>query len=350
MEAFYQGELQRHTQFPTALSREATPFDVLVINICSLAESDVEAANLINHPLWQRFDIRLQQFNSATSYSGPASIRLLRASCGQTSQQDLYKPVAEQCHLFENLDELGFSPVLAMDHSGEFGNYLGELRQYGKLTAPLMSQQGLPHKLVSFDNEPVLSDGAVFSRWLSERQANSAERQATFFNLVPLHDGNRLAGRNQTAPYVDRARTLFDDLNGFFDGLEQSGRKVMLIVVPEHGAALVGDKVQLSGLRDIPSLAITQVPVGIKFFGMQTPHLGPPLVVLEPTSYLAVSELIARSVEGQLFSSSQPDWPSLVNNLPQTAVVSENENAVVMVFQGKSYIRLNQGDWVLYPN
>lgn len=350
LDAFYQAEQARQTQFPKTLSPDATPFDVLVINICSLASSDLEAIQLANHPLWQRFDIRLSHFNSATSYSGPASIRLLRASCGQTSQQDLYKPAAEQCYLLENLDELGFSPALAMDHSGEFGNYLEELRQYGKLTSPLMSQQGLPHQLVSFDNEPVLNDGALFSRWLTDRQINNTERQATFFNLISLHDGNRLVGKSQTAPYVDRARSLFDDLNGFFDSLAQSGRKVMVVVVPEHGAALVGDKVQLSGLRDIPSLAITQVPVGIKFFGMTAPHQGAPLAVDEPTSYLAVSELIARSVEGHIFSASQPNWAELVSNLPQTAVVSENENAVVMDFQGKSYIRLNKGDWVLYPN
>ena len=350
LEAFYQGELQRQTLFPTALSGEATPFDVLVINICSLAESDLAAANLVNHPLWQRFDIRLQQFNSATSYSGPASIRLLRASCGQTSQADLYKPAAAQCYLFDNLATLGFSTELAMDHTGKFGNYLDELRQDGKLLAPLMSQAGLPNVLVSFDGEPVLSDSALFSRWLADRQANTAARSATFFNLIPLHDGDRMAGSNQTAPYLNRARSLFDDLNGFFDALEKSGRKLMVIVVPEHGAALVGDKVQLSGLRDIPSPAITHVPVGIKFFGMQAPHQGAMLEVKDPTSYLAISELIARSVEGQLFSAPAPDWPTLMQNLPQTALVSENENAVVMAFQGKNYIRLNQGDWVLYPN
>ena len=350
LESFYQAEQQRQTQFPTALSPEAIPFDVLVINICSLSWSDLDAVNLANHPLWQRFDIRFAQFNSATSYSGPASIRLLRASCGQSTQTDLYKSAAEQCYLFDNLAALGFSAELAMDHTGKFGNYLDELRQEAKLSAPLMAQSGLPHKLVSFDGEPVLSDSALFSRWLSQRQANTAPRSATFFNLIPLHDGNRVAGSNQTAPYGDRARTLFDDLNGFFDSLEQSGRKVMVIVVPEHGAALVGDKVQLSGLRDIPSPAITQVPVGIKFFGMPAPHQGGVLEVAEPSSYLAISELIARSVNGLLFSASAPDWQALVQNLPQTALVSENENSVVMAFQGKNYIRLNKGDWVLYPN
>lgn len=350
LESFYQTEQQRQTKFPAALSSDAIPFDVLIINICSLSWSDMEAVNLTLHPLWQRFDIRLQQFNSGTSYSGPASLRLLRASCGQSSQPDLYKPAADQCYLLDNLAALGFGAELAMDHTGKFGNYLSELRQDGKLSAPLMSQQGLPNELVSFDGEPVLSDSALFSRWLTEREANSAERSATFFNLIPLHDGNRFAGSSQTAPYLGRALSLFDDLNGFFDALEKSGRKLMVVVLPEHGAALVGDKVQLSGLRDISSPSITHVPVGIKFFGMQAPHQGAPLDVQEPTSYLAISELIARSVDGRLFSTPEPDWTALVQNLPQTALVSENENALVMAFEGKNYIRLNKGDWVLYPN
>ncbi len=34
----------------------------------------------MDHPLWKHFDIVFKNFNSATSYSGPAAVRLLRAS------------------------------------------------------------------------------------------------------------------------------------------------------------------------------------------------------------------------------------------------------------------------------
>ncbi len=349
LEAFYQQERHRQTAFPETLPADAVPFDLLVINICSLSWSDLEAAELASHPLWQRFDIRFQDFNSATSYSGPAAIRLLRASCGQGSQQELYQPADPGCYLFDNLAQLGFDTRLAMDHSGTFGNYLAELRRHGRLQAPLMSQQGMSQALVSFDGEPVLDDAQLFSRWLTQQQAGGDGRSATFFNLIPLHDGNRLPGKSETAPYPARARTLFDQLDAFFDQLAQSGRRLMVVVVPEHGAALVGDKVQLSGLRDIPSPAVTRVPVGIKLFGMQAPHRGPSLDMTAPSSYLAISELIARLVDGKVFEASTVDWQALVRDLPQTAPVSENDNAVVMAFQGDSYIRLNGGDWVPYP-
>ena len=51
--------------------------------------------------------------------------------------------------------------------------------------------------------------------------------------------------------------------------IERSGRKVMLVVVPEHGAAVRGDRVQTARLRDIPSMRITQVPTMVKFIGIK---------------------------------------------------------------------------------
>ncbi|XPE63221.1 cellulose biosynthesis protein BcsG [Shigella flexneri] len=45
--------------------------------------------------------------------------------------------------------------------------------------------------------------------------------------------------------------------------LEKSGRKVMVVVIREHGGALKGDRMQVSGLRDIPSPSITTCPVGV---------------------------------------------------------------------------------------
>lgn len=44
---------------------------------------------------------------------------------------------------------------------------------------------------------------------------------------------------------------MLDDLGSLITDLEKSGRKVMLVVVPEHGAAEKGDKVQVAHLRDI---------------------------------------------------------------------------------------------------
>lgn len=346
---FYDSERKRVTHFPDSLPADSQPFDILVVNICSLAWSDVDVSQLRTHPLWQHFDIVLNNYNSATGYSGPAGIRLLRASCGQTSHSDLYKPTDARCYLFDNLAKLGFKQQLMMDHTGVFGNYLKELREDGNIQAPLMSQAGIAPELTSFDGSPVFNDAQLMQRWLDDRSKSSDARSATFYNLIPLHDGTRDLGSTKTAPWKPRAQVLFDQLDAFLTNLEKSGRRVMVLVVPEHGAALEGDKMQMSGLRDIPSPSITHVPVGIKFVGMKAPHQGQPLTIDAPTSLLAVSELVSRVVDGQVFNAPNVNMSVLADKLPQTPVVSENDNAVVMMYQGKPWIRLNGGDWVAYP-
>ncbi|WP_058972854.1 cellulose biosynthesis protein BcsG [Type-D symbiont of Plautia stali] len=346
---FYDSERQRVTHFPDALPADSQPFDILVINICSLSWSDMDVAQLRDHPLWKHFDIVLNNYNSATGYSGPAGIRLLRASCGQTSHSNLYKPTDQRCYLFDNLAKLGFKQELMMDHTGVFGNYLKELREDGNLQAPLMSQAGIAPELTSFDGSTVFNDGQLMQRWLDDRTKSSDARSATFYNLIPLHDGTRELGSTRTADWQPRAKVLFDQLDTFLTNLQKSGRRVMVLVVPEHGAALQGDKMQMSGLRDIPSPSITHVPVGIKFVGMKAPHQGQPLTIDTPTSLLAISEIISRVVDGQVFNAPNVNMSVLADNLPQSPVVSENDNAVVMMYQGKPWIRLNGGDWVAYP-
>ncbi len=349
LNAFYQQEKQRVTAFPDTLAPDSVPFDVLVINICSLAWSDVDAVQLRNHPLWKHFDIMLNNYNAATAYSGPAGIRLLRASCGQSSHHDLYQPANKQCYLFDNLANLGFTSQLMLDHTGVFGGFLQELRDDGNMQAPLMSQAGVATAYTSFDGSPIYSDAQLMQRWLDERQKSSETRSATYYNLIPLHDGTRELGSTRTAAYQPRAKQLFDQLDAFLTSLDKSGRRVMVIVVPEHGAAVEGDKMQMSGLRDIPSPSITHVPVGIKFAGMKAPHPQQPVVVETATSMLAISDLISRVVDGQVFNAANVNMSVLTDNLPQSAVVSENDNAVVMMYQGKPWIRLNGGDWVAYP-
>ncbi|WP_139498345.1 cellulose biosynthesis protein BcsG, partial [Escherichia coli] len=346
---FYNAEAKRKSIFPSSLPADAQPFELLVINICSLSWSDIEAAGLMSHPLWSHFDIEFKNFNSATSYSGPAAIRLLRASCGQTSHTNLYQPANNDCYLFDNLSKLGFTQHLMMGHNGQFGGFLKEVRENGGMQTELMDQTNLPVILLGFDGSPVYDDTAVLNRWLDVTEKDKNSRSATFYNTLPLHDGNHYPGVSKTADYKARAQKFFDELDAFFTELEKSGRKVMVVVVPEHGGALKGDRMQVSGLRDIPSPSITDVPVGVKFFGMKAPHQGAPIVIDQPSSFLAISDLVVRVLDGKIFSEDNVDWKKLTSGLPQTAPVSENSNAVVIQYQDKPYVRLNGGDWVPYP-
>ena len=213
----------------------------------------------------------------------------------------------------------------------------------------LREQYNLPVILLGLDGSPVYDDTAVLNRWLDVTEKDKNSRSATFYNTLPLHDGNHYPGVSKTADYKARAQKFFDELDAFFTELEKSGRKVMVVVVPEHGGALKGDRMQVSGLRDIPSPSITDVPVGVKFFGMKAPHQGAPIVIEQPSSFLAISDLVVRVLDGKIFTEDNVDWKKLTSGLPQTAPVSENSNAVVIQYQDKPYVRLNGGDWVPYP-
>ena len=125
---------------------------------------------------------------------------------------------------------------------------------------------------------------------------------------------------------------------------------MLVIVVPDHGANLTGDKLQMPGLRDIPSPALTHVPVGIKLIGMKAAKPKTTLQIDNPSSYLAIAELVKRLLDGKLFNQSQIDWQALTDKLPQTAYVAENEGIKVIEYQGKFYIQLKDDpSWIPYP-
>lgn len=154
----------------------------------------------------------------------------------------------------------------------------------------------------------------------AERRAESRRAVTTIIAITP--DKPCVDRRDKQPPGQD---THFDELDAFFTELEKSGRKVMVVVVPEHGGALKGDRMQVSGLRDIPSPSITDVPVGVKFFGMKAPHQGAPIVIDQPSSFLAISDLVVRVLDGKIFSEDNVDWKKLTSGLPQTAPVSRTQ-------------------------
>jgi len=350
LERFFASERERVTAFP-AINADEQPFDLLVINICSLAWDDLSAAGLRDNPLLSRLDVIFDQFNSATSYSGPAAIRVLRASCGQSSHAGLYQSAPEQCLLFQNLAKLGFQSNTLLNHSGHFDNFIGDITQQ-HMPQPGLRNTDFPRALVGFDGSPIASDLDVLRRWWGQRKGSAAEHVSLFYNSISLHDGNRIVtadGGTRVADYATRATRLFGELGTFLDELERSGRRVVVAIVPEHGAALHGDRMQLSGMREIPTPSITHVPVGLKFIGMGQPARSEPLRVSAPTSYLALSELVSRVYAG--LGQQQPlDVPGLLTDLPTTEQVAQTSGAEVVNYQGRAYMRLQgQADWQPIP-
>lgn len=326
-------------------------FDIALVNICSLSRDDLAATGLEDHDVWSKFDVRFTGFSSATSYSGPATLRLLTAACGQPSHSALYDQRRPQCELLNRFAAAGWKNRLYLDHNGRFDNYLSSLRELAGLTPALNDLSKLRARYEAFDGSPVYDDGDVFNQWFSDLSEKPASRTVSFFNLVALHDGNRAPGTSKPLDYAPLAKTLLDELERIMDRIEKSGRPVLFIVVPEHGAAVRGDKIQMARLREIPSPKITNVPVFSKFFGLKLD--GAPRTVEEPTSYLAIAELMARTAVSGVYRTHGEDVSAEVNailkDLPQTWPVSQNANASVVRFAGAHWVRLNTGKWVKYP-
>ncbi len=350
LSTFHTREAERQVILPAA---DIPPFDLLFIHVCSISWDDLAWAGLEHHPLFSSFDVLLTNFNTAASYSGPAAVRLLRATCGQPSHKALYRDAPSQCYLFESLARAGFDPGFALNHDGHFDDFLTVVKERGHLRAPPMPIRNAPIQQRAFDGSPIYEDYSVLAQWLRQRQEEGTRPTATYYNTISLHDGNRLNGRGANLDSLEnyrlRVRKLLDDIDRFLRTLEKSGRNVVVVLVPEHGAAVRGDHMQISGLREIPSPAITLGPVGIRVIGPGLKRDGAKVRVDAPTSYLAISHMVARLLEDDPFASGAYDPASLVEGLPETRFVAENEGTVVMRHRGAYYLRLEGEEWIPYP-
>lgn len=351
--AFFTQEENRGVSLPAEAIPESVSgvFDIAVVNICSLSNDDLAATGLERHNVWSKFDVRFSDFSSATSYSGPATLRLLTAACGQPPHSALYSERRPQCELLNRFAAAGWENRLYLDHNGRFDNYLASLRELAGLTPALNDLTKLHVRYEAFDGSPVYDDADVFNQWFSDLCARPASRTVSLFNLVALHDGNRAPGSAKSFDYAPLAKSLLDDLEGIMNRIEKSGRPVLFIVVPEHGAAVRGDKIQMARLREIPSPKITNVPVLVKFFGLKLD--GALRTIEAPTSYLALAELMARTATSGVYRDREADASAAVDailmDLPQTWPVSQNANASVVRFAGVHWVQLHAGKWIKYP-
>lgn len=347
-DAFLAYEHDRRARFPNGLSEKDTPFDILLLSICSVSNDDLAVSQLDQHPLFKEFNIRFDSFNAATAYSGPALLRLLNGACGQPSHSELYGERRPECEIMTRLGTLGYSQRLLMDHSGEYDNFLQSMRDKAGVTATLDNAK-YPTRYMGFDDEEIADSLAVLRHWQRTQVKSKAGRTATLINFIALHDGNRLPGRGRAEPFKPRAQEMFDNIRTFLRELERSGRKTMVVIVPEHGAAVRGDKIQVPRLRDIPTMRISRVPVMVKFVGLK----GMPnelIHVTGNTSYLALTSLIGKTLETDYFSKDGGTVPleQLVHDLPQTNPVSENGTVQTLEYQGREYFRQNGGEWKPY--
>lgn len=348
---FFAKEASRRVSFSPNSAQDA-PFDLLFLSICSVAWDDIEIAGMADHPLFKEFDVMFDNFSAATSYSGPAVVRLLRASCGQQEHSKLFEPAQKQCYLFDNLKDLGFKENLLMNHNGVFDSFLELIKKDGDLKTNLMSQEGFKPYQKSFDGSSIFRDKQVLDDWWQQRIKSDDEKVVALYNTISLHDGNRIINANSTTSmvsYKKRLKNLLDDLYSFFQELKASKRNIVVALVPEHGAGMRGDRMQISGMREIPAPTIVHTPVGIKVFGEGIQRQGDTKHVKAPSSYLALSQLVSNILEQNIYEKKSFSPDELAGNLPETQVVAQNSGSTVIEVNGKYYVSLDGSSWIEYP-
>ena len=347
-------ERQRNLTVNAFAPPSAPDFDVIVLQICSMSWADLRFAKLSQHPLIRQADFIFENFNSATSYSGPAAIRLLRGKCGQSTHNALYQNTSDSCLLFEQLRRVGFEVEIGMNHDGRFQDFKKLVRDnLGSNAIQRVAHDSVPIGVQAFDGSVISRDGDYLRTWWKKRLEANAPAVAYYYNSITLHDGNRLLNSNLNSinTYAIRTERTLNDIQSVLGEIRRSGRQAMVLVVPEHGAGLSGEYGQLVGLRELPTPAITRVPV----FGywiapnyQQAPN--GPVIIKQSTSYLALSELLNRWMKQNETQKLAPSWPVILSNLPDTRLVSQQGNITVMESQGSYWLKAPGTDWkVLGP-
>lgn len=348
--SFYESESKRVARLGEASG--GPDFDVVILHVCSLSWEDLRVAGLEDHPFFSRFDVLFTRFNSASSYSNPAAIRLLRSSCGQSPHQGLYREARSECYLMEGLRRAGYRTYSASNHNGKYDDFAEEIRRHGRADPPMDVSELRPDKL-NFDGSPIFGDLDALGKWRRIRQESGVRRAALYYNTVSLHQGAHSPGqpgswvRDRIIHYKDFTRRFFENMDRFFAILEASHRNVVVLFVSEHGAALEGTRIQAPDLRDIPLPQITEVPVAVKLIGpgLRGRKLSQ-LRVAKPVSYLALSYLLASFLKHPPFGPQGIDSDEILAGLPEARFVAESESARVMQSAGRFLYKGKGRKWI----
>jgi cellulose synthase operon protein YhjU len=342
---FYSEQSKVQVRFAGAAPGDP-PFDILILHVCSLSWDDFKTLKIAPDALFGRFDLLFSDFNSGASYSGPAAIRLLRGACGQTPEKRLYDAADSECLVMDGLQNAGFEPHWLMNHDGHFGNFFGDVRDRGGMKVALDDNGGAILAQQSFDAAPIYGDYSTLSKWWARRLQNPAPRVVLYYNTISLHDGNHFVGREHAdSSYGTRFSQFSSDISRFLDDLRGSGRRVIVVLIAEHGAALAGDRRQISGLREIPTAAIAHVPVAIALINAERSAQSVQERIEAPSSYPAVNELLRRLIADNPFSKPLPSLGAYTQALHQSDFIAENNGTTVMAVAGQYMMRSPDGAW-----
>jgi hypothetical protein len=346
---------------PTSILKLPDPargFDIVILHVCSLSWDDLKNVGMDQDSFLDQFDVLYQNFNTWSSYSTPSALRLLRATCPQSEHESLYRPVSDRCLLFDSLRKSGFQTDTLFNHQGKLSDKMEvEISALAKADPP-MKYSGLHPVIINYDGAPIFDNFEVLDLWWRKRQQKPQQSRVVFFNSVSLHGGNHLSRdknswwtRTRSSEYKETLGMSFSEFRRFFDEIKRSGKDVLVFMVPEHGAALVGDSVQGPDLRDIPMPKLTLVPMGIKFIGSGWGRL-PKFRVNQLSSYPVIPQVINAAIRKRVprqGGNSEFDLKDFESS-PTPEFFAESENASTTIRDGKVFFRRKNQEWRSLPS
>jgi len=351
--SFYDAETTRLIHFKPPGS-SISDFDIIILHVCSLSWDDLRDVNMEGDPFFKQFDYLFTKFNSATTYSNPAVIRLLNANFGQRKHADLYNQLPKKCSLVESLSAQGHEIQFARNHNGIYDKFDEEVKRFGHLDARPFPLTNLIATKTMFDDSPVYGDYSVLEQWLAARKKLGSKKVTLYYNTLSLHDGTHWASdknwwlKDNLQQYRESIHELFDDITSFMNLVARSGRNTIIIFIGEHGRSVHGSPIAPPGLRDIPLPRIATVPVGIKFVGKKqhADQTGRQVIISRPMSYLALSYMLAEFTEQSPFISARYGTRKFIDTIPQTDFVAENFGNIVLKRGSYYYLFGKDMKWI----
>lgn len=330
-------------------ARPSSDFDIVVLHTCSLGWDDLDYVKIDGDDFWRHFDYIFTEFNSVTSYSEDAGVRLLSCCGGQRRYADMPDNVPKDALLLERLRAIGYKTYAGYDLKDS--SYSKILRDEGHADAPV-SVNGLPYTYLFYDDNPLYDTGALLHKVDALRQSSSEKRAMLWFNFAALHAGvHRDDDKDwwdkadsqelQIKQEIENVTVFFKSVGHFIEELEKRGKPTLVIFVAEHGRGIRGTDLQPAELREIPTPQLTHVPLAIRWVGAHQPA----------PMQLVNSEKISHSAVGHLISKTLAKWPgsaaeveAMQKDIPGTEYYTEVYNERMVMETPGGYTLLNPAE------
>ncbi len=340
-EDFLKKERKRSIAFPKELKADQRPFNIVVLSLDNVSNSDLSLFEDNDVSVLKRFNLYLTGFNTATTDFNEAKLRLFESVCGQKERALLLDSKDSRCALSGRLSALGYSVAAFFNSRRDLNTLRSYLTAHTDFSALINPNTDLGKAMYrGADQLEIYNDEDIFRGYLKFAHSRTHHIFA-YIHSASLLNGNAFRGREVS--YRDRLTTLLDKIDRFIVALDNSEKPTLLVMLPTAGAALKSDRTQLKGMRNIPSDSLTTGSIMVRFCGMKYP----PVTVASdaPVSYQAIAYIISKALSDNIYKEDIPlSLEAFTEDIPLTTPVSENEHSIFIKYLSRFFYKNKDED------